>query len=230
MKLGKFENNTVKFSDSEQTIILNNLSNGAELTLKYNLIHASELATLTAFYQQQAQKVNYFQLPSAIWKHPTIIQNVINPSNSFWVFKDKLSFEVRVADTNKGLWNLNINLTQVLRRVLNPVDEIQQPDFDNINTSVQYYSLNDDFYKCKKFRVTIKKITNDSTQIFQINVFGEIGGFTTTHEPGGYYIITLSCRGNANGSCSDNQTQYYITTDSEDHVLESINIINVQPI
>jgi hypothetical protein len=122
-RLTSYANNIVKFADAEQTVLFNNIGQGAELTLKYTLINAEKLKILSSFYKQQANKVNYFQLPDSIWRHPTLFKQAINPSDYCWVFPENLAFNVRVADTEKGLWNLDIKLKQVLRSELNPNDE-----------------------------------------------------------------------------------------------------------
>ena len=128
-KLPSYRSNTNQFADAQQTVLFNSLGVDAQITLKYSQIRQAEFNTLSDFYKRQGQTANQFTLPDAIWRHPDIVKLAFNPVGTYWVFANRLPFNVRYANKECSLFNLDIQLKQVLRGVVNPGDWITSSDF-----------------------------------------------------------------------------------------------------
>jgi hypothetical protein len=205
-KFPEYKNSTLKFTDNEQTIILNDKPVNAEITLKYNQISESRLQTLLSFWQRQGGKSSWFLLPDVIWKHPDLVTNAVNFHLSQWVFADKLPFNVRVASKDRGLWNLEIKLKQVLAQSYNFIEDQNfdlNPAPEDLDIAIET-EYNFPFGEpCTAYDIDLLVFHFDGrVSLFTFRLFGQLLGVGIGDEGRYIYFIAQGGRDSVNTAIS----------------------------
>ena len=227
--LSDYKNSTLKFTDNEQTLLYSNLSVGATLSLKYNLITSDKFDTLIQFWKS-VSTVSCFQLPNTIWKHPSNITNYY--SSYYWYFSERPQFNVRVSNSTNFIYNVEIKLTQALFNT--QANNLLTSSTSGLNLDPDPIIVVPGQNQCINYNVTYQAVFNDGTigNPAVANVYGKIiRTYVKNDIPDvGHYDSYgyMVCGGSPGGYPCDttNNTHVLIVVDLTSK-LQSIKILNI---
>ena len=116
-EMPQYKQNINRFDEgTEQRIKTSHSGVGTKLVFGYEKINDTTVRTILEFWQRSRGKEIPFTLPTTIIKHPTVMLAAINNlgSTTYWRFSESPSIDTIVANTTRGLYDVDITIQSVI--------------------------------------------------------------------------------------------------------------------